>query len=283
MNQISSLLKFLGNQLKNTSTPVCKSWADQTVPASTYKVMTTFNIPAGVKAIIIGKTGNGVGEKRNNTCNFNLESGTTNKRYNGTGSNDSGSGNFAVGWYYIEASTNCIVQVRQYGYEGAISSAMGEVVCIPLLGGALRNLFKAFKLQPFESYKGGVLRSSIFKAYSQFQQNGGGVSECIKQPAKIHWKQIATRNRSTVFWVGACKKLCGCKCKLFKNISINTKSVLDASFVLHVTRIGKCNYINSRTNGDRLYGAMFQFRFDSKVAGRKLACNNVIIERRCAA
>lgn len=155
MNQISSLLKFLGNQLKNTSTPVCKSWTDQTVPASTYKVMTTFNIPAGVKAIIIGKTGNGVGEKRNNTCNFNLESGTTNKKYNGTGSNDSGSGNFAVGWYYIEASTNCIVQVRQYGYEGAISSAMGEVVCIPLLGGVLHNLFKTFKLQPFESYKGG--------------------------------------------------------------------------------------------------------------------------------
>lgn len=282
MNQISSLLKFLGNQLKNTSTPICKSWAGQTVPASDFKVMATFNIPAGVKAIIIGKTGNGDSEKRNNTCNFNLESGTTNKRYNGSGSNDSGSGNFAVGWYYIEASTNCIVQVRQYGYEGAISSAMGEVVCIPLLGGRYVTFSKPLNYSLSNRIRG-VLRSSIFKAYSQFQQNGGGVSECIKQPAKIHWKQIATRNRSTVFWVGACKKLCGCKCKLFKNISINTKSVLDASFVLHVTRIGKCNYINSRTNGDRLYGAMFQFRFDSKVAGRRLACNNVIIERRCAA
>lgn len=115
-----------------------KTWVGQSVPYNTYKVMTSFVIPAGTKALILGNTGNGIGTSRKNTCNFDKESGTANVFYNGAGLNDSAAGNRATGWCYVEAETTCKINVRQYGYDQALSgTAEGYVVAIALYGGGI--------------------------------------------------------------------------------------------------------------------------------------------------
>lgn len=122
--------------LSNTPA-VRKTWANQSVPATSYKTMASFNIPAGTTALILGKTGNGLSEVRTNACNFE-HTGTARTACNGSSINNVGSGNFAVGFYYIEAQTNCTVNVRQYGYSGAIeSTANGDAIAIALIGGGI--------------------------------------------------------------------------------------------------------------------------------------------------
>ena len=113
-----------------------KTWYGQSVPLDVFKMMASFIIPAGTKALIIGNTGNGIGTSRRNTCNFEKESGTANVFYNGVGLNNSAAGNRASGWCYVEAETTCKINVRQYGYEQALSgTADGYVVAIALYGG----------------------------------------------------------------------------------------------------------------------------------------------------
>jgi len=113
-----------------------KTWAGRSVPYNTFNVMTSFVIPAGTKALILGNTANGIGTPRNNTCNFEKESGTANIFYNGAGINNSGAGNRAAGWCYVEAETTCKINVRQYGCEQALSgTAEGYAVAIALYGG----------------------------------------------------------------------------------------------------------------------------------------------------
>ena len=113
-----------------------KTWNGQTVPSAAYKTMASFNIPAGTTALILCQTGNSTGEPRTNTCNFN-HTGTAKAYADGSGTNNAGSGNFAIGFYYIEAQTDCTVNVRQYGYVGAIESAIGRAVAIALSGGGI--------------------------------------------------------------------------------------------------------------------------------------------------
>lgn len=153
MNAISSILKFIGNQMKNSSDPVLKSWLGQTVPSGAYKTMTSYNVPAGARVVILARTGNGEASARSNACNFFVSSGAYKKYYNGASVNNSGGGNPAIGWCYVEAQTNCVVDIRQYGYGGEISgTASGDAICIPLRGGASRSIFKLFR--PFTLGKG---------------------------------------------------------------------------------------------------------------------------------
>lgn len=127
--------KVLAKLLVQAAFPVTiKSWSGQSVPLTTYKAMATLTIPAGTKALIIANTGNGIGGANNNICNFNLSAGTTNRWIPFSSNNADGAGNFTVGLAYIEAKTQCTVQVRQYGYTQAFTAANGNVMALVLQG-----------------------------------------------------------------------------------------------------------------------------------------------------
>ena len=112
-----------------------KSWTNQSVEANTWYVGASINIPAGSKVLILAGTNNGKGSKIANGCNLNHSSGTANTVLIGNGICDAGSSNSTIGWAYIDANTDCVIQVRQYGYTEAISaSANGVVLAITLQG-----------------------------------------------------------------------------------------------------------------------------------------------------
>lgn len=141
------------SKLLSNNPATIKTWSGQTVPSAAYKTMASFNIPAGTTALILGQTGNSTGEPRTNTCNFN-HTGTAKTYADGSSTNNAGSGNFAIGFYYIEAQTDCTVNVRQYGYVGAIENALGRTVAIALNGGVLHKILKALQSLTFRTERG---------------------------------------------------------------------------------------------------------------------------------
>ena len=118
---------------------VKKTWSNQTLTQGEYKVMATFTISAGTKALILAKTGNALAAEETNAASFNLSSGTASVFFDGSVVARPGSGNHTLGAYYIEAATDCTVQVRQYGYSRAseVTNANGQAIAITLQGGSV--------------------------------------------------------------------------------------------------------------------------------------------------
>lgn len=121
--------------IKNGLSIARGDWTGQTVPASNWAVMKTITVPARTKALILANSGNALTTNTRNTCNFILSSGTASVSYASPTANDSGAGNYTNGWFYIETTTECKVQVRQYGYDGIeVQDARGKVIAITLEG-----------------------------------------------------------------------------------------------------------------------------------------------------
>lgn len=131
--------ELLAKMLRTLEFPVTlKSWTGKSVPSGAYATMISLTVPAGTRAVILGTSGNGIATARNNICQFSITSGTANESMLASGGNDSGSGNFVISWGYVDAQTDCVVEVRQYGYGGAFTNANGKVVAIALHGDAVR-------------------------------------------------------------------------------------------------------------------------------------------------
>ena len=120
--------------IKQFSKTITKTWSGQSYTVGNYKTMASFNIPAGGEVLVLGRTGNGQGTELQNICDFNLSSGSADTFINGSSMSKAGSGNFAIGWCYVKATTACVVDVRQYGYVQDISNANGVAAAIPLNG-----------------------------------------------------------------------------------------------------------------------------------------------------
>lgn len=110
------------------------SWIDKSVPAGDWAIMKTITIPANTKALILGWTNNNQSAQIMNTCNITCASGTPYTQAGAGTVSNSGAGNSAIGWLYIHANTECKVNIRQYGYTGALSTMRGECAAITLEG-----------------------------------------------------------------------------------------------------------------------------------------------------
>lgn len=138
VGMIDKALSWLASNANHA--PLSKTWSNIRTPSAAYYNLGSITIPAYSQYLIIASNGNGQTGAVVNSCRPVISSGTAKESHLFTGLNNTGAGNLAYGFGYIETgSTSCVLTIQCYGYNTSVTNMNGRVIAIPLaryLGGA---------------------------------------------------------------------------------------------------------------------------------------------------
>ena len=148
-----SIKKLIESITKNFDfTPVVKTWSQIATPQAAWYVVASVSLKPKSQYLIVANNGNGQGGSV--TCNVNFDISGTPVVYTpfASATND-GAGNYTIGIAYVKTgNSGCTLNIRTYGYNSSVTNINGSAIIVPLV-------------------VGGVLHSSIFKAFSHLHKN----------------------------------------------------------------------------------------------------------------